>query len=1020
MKINSRRRWSTAAATVSVLIGCVLAPGSAATASAPVAPIAAVPPVYPAVGAGTQLIDNAAKLAGFNDADWYRANIPFLDLPDQQIEQVYYYRWRTFKEHLRYTNPQDGWISTEFLDCCGYAAPYQAINAATGHQVTEGRWVRDQAYGDDYVKFWLTGPGAGAKSAEDGVNADTTDWAHEYSMWLASAAYERAGVTGDTSQVVALLPQLKKQFDGWDKQYNAALGLYWSVPVWDAMEFSASSYASSDPYHGGAGYRPTLNSYQYGDALAISRIAALAGDSRTAKQYAAKATSIKNAMQKYLWDPQRKFYYAVARDNNPNLTKLDTREEIGFIPWAFDAALPQDAAAWGQLFDPQGFAAPFGPTTAERRSPVFMKDAGNCCRWNGPSWPFATSQTLTGMANLLNDQPAQKVVTANDYAAQLHTYAATQYKDGKPYVAEAHSADTDQWIYDGNNHSEDYNHSTYVDPVISGLMGIRPSTGDELTINPLTPANWTHFALENVPYHGHNITIEYDRDGTYYHVGTGYRIFVDGVRVAAQKAVGSRTIRLRGPATSSPVPHLVNDVANPLRTGYPQPIASYTWRNDSPWSAVDGKVWFTEVPENTRWTNYASPNKQDWYGVDFGVPTEVSDLRFYGYDDGGGVRPAAGYTVQYWTGTDWANVPSQFHTPQVPVGNGLNRITFPSVLTSKVRLLFDNPAGAFVGVTELESWSSSSTAASVRINDGAVVSVLPGRTITVNTTVTATGKPLQKVNVQLTAPAGWTVTPVGKATAASVNAQKALTTSWSVTAPLDAIGQESAPLRATASYSQAGAQLTTHTQIAAQIGFDPSMYPTVRLDDRFSTDTSAKYQLLKAADNELLPTLLVGGGQLSGSGSQPFFGLMDSGISPVSTDSALILTAKSFIGPAAADQDSLFLGLNGGTANYVAGWYNNHFHTSGVDVRSAGALNPSGSGTCCTNVNLAPGDQFALQVHGTHLTTYVGSNGTWTRLATTDVEGVASTSTLAGFHAMFGLRGDPGTISVSRFQVLSR
>jgi len=778
MTMTSRRRWFAVAATVSMLVGSLgAAPpfASASTSTAnPAVPVVA--PVYPEVGAGTHLINDDAKLAGFNDADWYKANIPFLDVPDPQIEQVYYYRWRTWKEHLRYTNPQDGWISTEFLDCCGYAAPYQAINAATGHQITEGQWVRDQTYGDDYVKFWLTGPGAGAKPADDGVNADTTDWAHEYSMWLASAAFERATVTGNTSEVVALLPQLEKQFNGWDKQYNAALGLYWSVPVWDAMEFSASSYASSDPYHGGAGYRPTLNSYQYGDALAISRIAALAGNSRTAKQYAAKATSIKNAMQKYLWDPQRKFYYAVARDNNPNLTKLDTREEIGFIPWAFDAALPQDAAAWGQLFDPQGFAAPFGPTTAERRSPVFLKDAGGCCRWDGPSWPFATSQTLTGMANLLNDYPSQKVVTANDYAAQLHTYAATQYKNGKPYVAEAHSADTDQWIYDGNNHSEDYNHSTYVDPVLSGLMGIRPSTGDELTINPLTPANWTHFALENVPYHGHNITIEYDRDGTYYHVGTGYKIFVDGVRVAAQKAVGSRTIRLRGPATSHQAPHMVNDAANPLRTGYPQPITSYTWQNDSPWSAVDGKVWFNEVPENTRWTNYSSPNKQDYYGVDFGVPTDVSDIRFYGYDDGGGVRPAAGYTAQYWTGTAWAKVANQAHTPLVPVGNGLNRITFPSVLTSKIRLLFDNPAGAFVGVTELQSWRTSSTAAAVSINNGAAVSVLPGKTITVNTTVTATGKPLRQVDVLLRAPDGWTVTPVGKASAASIGARKVLTT----------------------------------------------------------------------------------------------------------------------------------------------------------------------------------------------------------------------------------------------------
>ncbi len=1022
MTMTSRRRWFAVAATVSMLVGSLgAAPpfASASTSTAnPAVPVVA--PVYPEVGAGTHLINDDAKLAGFNDADWYKANIPFLDVPDPQIEQVYYYRWRTWKEHLRYTNPQDGWISTEFLDCCGYAAPYQAINAATGHQITEGQWVRDQTYGDDYVKFWLTGPGAGAKPADDGVNADTTDWAHEYSMWLASAAFERATVTGNTSEVVALLPQLEKQFNGWDKQYNAALGLYWSVPVWDAMEFSASSYASSDPYHGGAGYRPTLNSYQYGDALAISRIAALAGNSRTAKQYAAKATSIKNAMQKYLWDPQRKFYYAVARDNNPNLTKLDTREEIGFIPWAFDAALPQDAAAWGQLFDPQGFAAPFGPTTAERRSPVFLKDAGGCCRWDGPSWPFATSQTLTGMANLLNDYPAQKVVTANDYAAQLHTYAATQYKNGKPYVAEAHSADTDQWIYDGNNHSEDYNHSTYVDPVLSGLMGIRPSTGDELTINPLTPANWTHFALENVPYHGHNITIEYDRDGTYYSVGTGYKIFVDGVRVAAQKAVGSRTIRLRGPATSHQAPHMVNDAANPLRTGYPQPITSYTWQNDSPWSAVDGKVWFNEVPENTRWTNYSSPNKQDYYGVDFGVPTDVSDIRFYGYDDGGGVRPAAGYTAQYWTGTAWAKVANQAHTPLVPVGNGLNRITFPSVLTSKIRLLFDNPAGAFVGVTELQSWRTSSTAAAVSINDGAAVSVLPGKTITVNTTVTATGKPLRQVDVLLRAPDGWTVTPVGKASAASIGARKVLTTSWAVTAPLSAIGQDSVPLVATATYSQAGIQQATHTEVAAQIGFDPSMYPTVRLDDRFSTDTSANYQVLKASPDEAVPTIAVGSGQLSGSGSQPFFGLLDSGVGPASIDTALILTAKSFIGASAPKQDSLFLGLAGGTADYVAGWYNNHFGTSGVDVRSGGALNPAGSGTCCTHVTVAPGDQFALQVHGTHLTTYLGHNGTWTRLATTDVAAVDSASTLAGYHAMFGLRGDPGTISVSRFQVLSR
>lgn len=1024
--MRTRRRGSALVALCVLLAGSLLAgtaPAGAAPAAVPSPPVlgapgpAAPPAVYPSVGSGTHLIDENAKLAGFNDTDWYKANIPFLDVPDSQLEQVYYYRWRVYKEHLRYTDPSNGWISTEFLDCCGYAAPYQTIDAATGHQITEGRWVRDQSYGDDYVKFWLTGPGAGPKPAVDGVNADTTDWAHEYSMWLASAAYGRAQVTGDLTEVQTLLPALEKQFHGWDKQYDAALGLYWSVPVWDAMEFSASSYASSDPYHGGAGYRPTLNSYQYGDAIAISRIAYLAHDLHTALQYAATAASIKASMQKHLWDPAGKFYFAVAGDNNPTLRKLDTREEIGFIPWAFDAALPQDAAAWGQLFDPQGFAAPFGPTTAERRSPVFMKDAGSCCRWDGPSWPFATAQTLTGMANLLNDYPAQHVVGAPDFYAQLHTYAATQFKNGKPYVAEAHSPDTDQWIYDGNDHSEDYFHSTYIDPVISGLLGIRPADGDILTVNPLTPAQWTHFALENVPYHGHNLTVEYDRDGTTYHVGRGYHIYVDG-RVVANAAVPRKmSIRIAS-GTQQATSDLVNDAANPLRTGYPAPITSDTWHFDNAWNALDGKVWFNEVPENTRWTNYSSPNAQDYYGVDFGVPTRVSDIRFYGYDDGGGVRPAAGYTLQYWTGGDWLDVPAQNHAPQVPVGNGLNRITFPALTTSRIRLVFENPPGAFVGVTELQSWSASSSAGRLSIADPAPV--LPGRTTTVTTTLSAASTPLQQARVTLAVPAGWTTTATGPASAARVTAGHPLVTGWAVTAPIDAIGTTSAPVAAVADYRQGRTVLSTHTRGTVPIGFDPAMYQVTQVDDTFTTDGTARYSLWQPFPTEMLPTVTSGDGTLRASASRPFFALFDSGVTPASSDSLIILTAKSFIGGSAPSQDSLFLGLASNAQNYVTAWYNNHFATSGVDVRAAGAVNPAGSGTCCTSVTMVPGDQLAVQVHGTLLTVYLGHQGTWTRLESTDVGAVVDGATLAGYHAVFGLRGDPVTIAVSRFQVLRR
>ena len=80
------------------------------------------------------------------------------------------------------------------------------------------------------------------------------------------------------------------------------------------------------------------------------------------------------------------------------------RELIGYVPWQFsmpDAGKGYEAA-WKKLMDKDGFAAPFGPTTVERNDPMFLLKK-TCCWWSGQSWPYATSQTLKAMANLLQD-----------------------------------------------------------------------------------------------------------------------------------------------------------------------------------------------------------------------------------------------------------------------------------------------------------------------------------------------------------------------------------------------------------------------------------------------------------------------------------------------------------------------------------------------------------------------------------------------------------------------------------------
>ena len=674
-------------------------------------PALAIDPPSPYPGAapgGTNFLDKPALLGPVDDPAWFLHNIPFLEVPDQQIQQVYYYRWQTAKEHLIYTGSIYGWLSTEFLQPVFYGAPYGGVSAAAGHQTIESRWLRNQQYVKDNINYWLNGPGQFPKPQTDADNPDTSDWAHEYSFWAGGAVWQVYLAAGDLGFARSQLAHLERQYRGWDNHFDATLGLYWQVPVWDATEFSPASLESSDPYHGGAGYRPTINAYQYGDALAIASIAALTGDLSTATEYAKWAAALRGAMQARLWDPSRNFFYDMPRDNNPTHALLDTREEEGFVPWMFEVPEAKDSAAMAELLDGRGFAANFGPTTAERRSRWFDYQDASCCHWDGPSWPYETSQTLTGLANLLLDYPSQSVITRTDYVNLLHTYAATQFRAGVPYVAEAHDADNDEWIYDSFNHSEDYNHSTFNDNVISGLIGLRGQPGNALVVSPLAPASWDYFALENAPYHGHNVTVLWDRTGGRYRQGVGLIVFVDGRKVASRPSLGTVLVDVGRPITQSNACGLVDVATNSQRFSYgTQPFASYTSSHDDVWRGIDGVVYRTGIPENSRWTSYATSNASDYYGVNFQRDVTLREVRLTFYDDGGGVRTPVSYDLQYWNGSDWISVPNQIRADAAPLANAMNRITFPALTTSQIRVVAPNAGGGTGwGLSELQAMST--------------------------------------------------------------------------------------------------------------------------------------------------------------------------------------------------------------------------------------------------------------------------------------------------------------------------
>lgn len=474
----------------------------------------------------TQYISNEKTLS------WMQENIPVFECPDHIIEETYYFRWWVYRKHIKST--PEGFIITEFLPPVYWAGKYNAINCAAGHHLAEGRWLRNGAdYLEDYIRFWLKGSGD----------------IRSYSTWIADAIYQYSLVKGDFSTALELLPELIENYYQWEKRNRHSSGLFWSVDDRDAMEFSIS----------GNGIRPTLNSYMFADANAISRLSAMKADKRHEEEFGQKAKEIKNLVQEKLWDPQAEFFKVIPVDSaDTSLTGWDfkdiamehnVREEIGFIPWYFHLPDVGYECAWQQMLDEEGFLAPYGPTTAEQRHPRFMfEHNGHECLWNGPSWSFATSQTLTAMANVLQDYE-QAYVTKKDFTALFRKYAYSHYRmteEGRVvnWLDENIDSHTGEWLSrrilkewgwkeekGGYERGKDYNHSTYCDLVIHKLFGIQPEKMGRITIRPLIPDEWEYCLLSEVYCQGKEFTILYDRTGKHYKMGKGFKVWCNGVCV---------------------------------------------------------------------------------------------------------------------------------------------------------------------------------------------------------------------------------------------------------------------------------------------------------------------------------------------------------------------------------------------------------------------------------------------------------------------------------------------------------
>ena len=321
----------------------------------------------------------ATKIQPPDEWPWLAANIPLFDSSNKQFEEMYYFRWYAWQKHLVET--KRGFVITEWLpkpeEKDGF---FGALPDAAPFHLGEARWLRNPKIAADDARFWLS------------PDADP----RKYSTPIAISVLRVTHASGDASLATDLLPAMIANFKAWDDHFDSAVGLYWQIDTRDAMEKSI----------GGDGYRTPLNTYMIADATAIATIAT---DPAIKAEYAAKAKTLQATMDQKLWNPKDQFYEDLSPSPDSGI-----RKQKKFIDnWHPAPALRRPRAdrlhplavrhpavdrprrrVEVQLFDPQGFAGKYGATTAERRSPRFRFESSDQCTWNGPSWPFAMTQTL--------------------------------------------------------------------------------------------------------------------------------------------------------------------------------------------------------------------------------------------------------------------------------------------------------------------------------------------------------------------------------------------------------------------------------------------------------------------------------------------------------------------------------------------------------------------------------------------------------------------------------------------------
>lgn len=743
---------------------------------------------------------------------YWAENLPYIDVPKKAVQKAIDYRWWLERFNSLDANIP-GYDYQYPVTIEGVLGYNNAIILTQPMHLQDTKWLRSPylAYGQ-----LLSAGNSSQSSAFLDNPGNRNNWNNHYGQYLAEAGYEAFNVIGGGAEVAenfayyfghdatGQLEHYGNHIEGRD--LIAYRNNYMTGNDADTISMHAPGTGTWKA-HG-------ENAYVWAAADAAAKLYEQLGNTEQAKYYRDLADKIKADVLELMWceECQKFETYAVRptgtqhNANQPNLVKYTESNNYNYFAVGL---VPDDAAS----------------VTKYKEA---LKAFSNGKEF--PIFPFYTAnqvhnQEVSGSNNFSN---INFTVQLRLYESALRTYDKEQ-----TYITDDMLAMMAEWMawnvypdagdirYPNNNEFHNIDGRTYENYYrswiyhnilgnytylfIEDMAGIQPRADEKIELSPIG-FSYDHFMVNNVRYHGHDLTVVWDKpdDGkTWYNeCPEGYSLYIDGtlaftLKDLAHVVYDSATKEISFPDGAveivtnnggAAIPTAMNTaitekkVLNMLEksgvhgmtnlaegaevtaTFTPDKARAASWAekhradgSDStskavnetvpdPQAVVDGTT--VDMPF---WGNYGSVNERDSLTLKLSSKQTVDMATLYFYNDRqtNGYSEPSKFAVEYWDGEAWQAVRQQTRTPSAPRAN-YNAVYFAPVETDQFRFTFTNKDKGFTAVTEIQLFNeggdrdhpAQNTAPSVKLAED--TSMTGNLYTTLKATCTDDGMPYDK------------------------------------------------------------------------------------------------------------------------------------------------------------------------------------------------------------------------------------------------------------------------------------